>query len=316
MERSEECCGGEWQPLFLGVCIALLLVTGGCFPHRGAQLVAFTDAGKLMVRGDCRTRTKGCTPLKPTEADLYASERYDEYKESGFVTLKPHMQLRIVAPVMRAGSVAAPVASDGGAAQGNNITLRAGSDLAGYETAVYSVIESKNGSVAIRLNDITMQPIGKHSDEDLRHTDYLSSVAKPAFVRLYFQLRHAPASHPQVLLIGDSQGELNEASGQFEPAPDAYCAAAHPHARCLVFPRFTAVNVEIRVFVRKRAVHVPLSATVSDALVAAGIADPKSKLKKLKVKRIWDGHPVPLTYDRERTPILGLTLAGDDRISL
>lgn len=277
-------------------------------------MVAFSDQSKLMVRGDCRTLSKGCSPLKPTEADLYASENYDSYKESGFVTLRPNMQLRIVAPVLRPGSQADPAASTG-PSQGSEITLRASNDLTGYETALYSVSGDRDGAVSLRLASISLQPIGKHNESDLRRTDYLAKLKKSDFLRLYFQLRHAPAGHPQVLLIGDSQGELNEASGQFEPAPDQYCAEQHPHARCIVFPRLTAVNAEIRVFVRRHAVHVPLSATVSDAIVAAGFADPPAVVRKLKLKRMWDGHLVPLTFDRTNTPILSLTVSGDDRIA-
>jgi hypothetical protein len=302
----------------LPFAVALWLsISAGCLHRRGAEMVAFTNQNKLMVRGDCRTRSKGCAPLKETEADLYASEQYDSYKESGFVTLKPNMQLRVVAPVMRPGSKAdaAAVASDGAKGSSGEISLRASGDLTGYETALYSLRANKAGSVSLRAPSINLEPIGKHNQTDLTQTDYLASIKKPCFLRLYFQLRHAPASHPQVLLVSDGQGELNEASGQFEPVPDAYCAAVHPHARCIVFPQATAVNAEIRVFVRRRAVYVPLSATVSDALVSAGIADPKDKLRKLKIKRVWDGHPVRVTFDRDTTPILGLTLSGDDHIT-
>lgn len=281
-------------------------------------MVAFTDQSKLLIRGDCRTRSKGCWPLKPIDAAEYSAEHYDEFKQSGFVTLKPNMQLRIVAPITHATTTEPPAVSDGASRQEPvpQISVKAPRDLCGYETAVYSVRQAANGAVSLRLAGISLQPIGKNNEAGLTRTDYLSSVTKALFLRLYFQLRHAPADHPQVLLVGDSQGEMNEASGEFEQAPDAYCAARHAHARCIVFPPFTAVNAEILVYVRKRPVHVPLSGTVSDALVAAGISDPKTVVGKLKIKRIWNAHSVDLRFDRESPSILDLALIGGDRISL
>lgn len=281
-------------------------------------MVAFTSPSGLMVRGDCHTRSKGCVPLKPTGAETYASEQYDMYKQSGFITLKPHMQLRIVAPIREDGSKDTPVSpADTGKAQGGTLTARASNNLSGYETAIYTVTGrrgSVEGSVSLRLDGISIQPIGKHSETGMVQTDYLAIVNKPRFLRLYFQLRHAPAGHAQVLLVGDSQGELNEASGEFEQDPDVYCAAEHPHARCIVFPPQVAVNAEILVYVHKKPVHVPLSATVSDALIAAGVKDPKTVEDNLTIQRVWDSHTVDVNFDPDATAILNLPLTGGDRI--
>jgi hypothetical protein len=238
------------------------------------------------------------------------------YKQSGFITLKPQMQLRIVAPIRKDGTKD-PDSMTSSAGPGGVITARAPKNLMGYETAIYTVVGRPGGvegSVSLRLDGISIQPIGKHSEAGMVQTDYLASVTKPRFLRLYFQLRHAPADHAQVLLVGDSQGELNEASGEFEQDPDTYCAAEHSHARCIVFPPQVAVNAEILVYVRKRAVHVPLSATVSDALIAAGLKDPQSVAGDLTIKRIWDSHSVDVNFDPDKTAILNLPLTGGDRI--
>jgi hypothetical protein len=316
-----------WEDLLIGrrrraisalMGLVAMFATVACLHHGREEMVAFTQQNKLLIQGNCRTRSRGCWPLKPTDAAEYSADHYDEYKQSGFVTLKPNMQLRIVAPVSRATSAEPQTASDGVSRQGpaSQISLPPARGLSGYETAVYSVRQAANGAVLLKLEGISLQPIGKSNAGDLIRTDYLSSVTKALYLRLYFQLRHAPADHPQVLLVGDSQGGLNEASGEFEQTPDAYCAARHTHARCIIFPSSTAVNAEILVYVRKRAVHVPLSGTVSDALVAAGISDPKAVVSKLKIRRTWDARSVNVRFDRESTSILDLALIGGDRISL
>jgi hypothetical protein len=318
MGQREDLSMGRRGVISVLTGLAAMFSTVGCLHRRGAEMVAFTDQSKLMIRGDCHTLSKGCWPLKPAEAAEYAADHYDEYKRSGFVTLKPNMQLRVIAPIMRPGSAEPPTASDGatGQAPAPQIGVQASRDLSGYETAVYSLRPAPGGAILLKLAGISLQPIGKHGESDLTRIDYLRSITKPLFLRLYFEFRHAPAEHPQVLLMGDSQAELNEASGEFEQAPDAYCAARHPHARCAVFPRFTAVNAEILVYVRKRPVHVPLSGTLSDALLAAGVSDPKIAVGKLKITRLWNSHPVNLRFDRDSTSILNLALIGGDRISL
>lgn len=303
--------------VFLSTVAVMAAVTTGCLHRRVAEMVAFNGQNGLMIRGDCHTRSKGCVPLKPTDAETYASEQYDMYKQSGFITLKPQMQLRIVAPIRKDASKDTPISTANSAGQGGTITAHAPKNLMGYETAIYTVVGrrgSVEGSVSLRLDGISIQPIGKHSEAGLVQTDYLAVVNKPRFLRLYFQLRHAPADHAQVLLVGDSQGELNEASGEFEQNPDAYCAAEHPHARCIVFPPQVAVNAEILVYVHKKPVHVPLSATVSDALIAAGVKDPKAVADDLTIQRIWDSHTVDVNYNPDGTAILNLPLTGGDRI--
>jgi hypothetical protein len=58
-----------------------------------------------------------------------------------------------------------------------------------------------------------------------------------------------------------------------------------------------------------------LSATVSDALIAAGVKDPKSVADDLSIQRVWDSHTVGVNFNPESTAILNLPLTGGDHIS-
>jgi hypothetical protein len=119
--------------------------------------------------------------------------------------------------------------------------------------------------------------------------------------------------HDSVLLASVSEGKLNEASGKFEEKPDEFCAAPDPGTKCIAFPKFTAVNAELRVYVRKREVYLPLSATVADALKAAEVEDPKSVADKLKITRVWDSQRVPVKFGNPEMA-LRLPVVGNDRI--
>jgi hypothetical protein len=293
---------------------AACLFAASCLHHHGPAMVLLIDQKKLMIRGDCPASSATCSPLNPTEADQYASQQYDGYKQSGFVTLQPGMRLRVVAPLMRAGA-AEPIARQAETADGSraSVTMRSSPDLLGYETVTYTMDPEPGGALTAEIDTIDLKAAGKTDSGALKSTDYLKGIPPRSMLRLYFQMRHSMKDHDSVLLASGSLGKLNEASGKFEEKPDEFCAAPEAGTKCIAFPKFTAVNAEVRVHVRKQAVYLPLSATVADALRAAGVDDPKSVTDKLKITRVWDSHRVPVKFDNTAMA-LRLTIVGEDRI--
>jgi hypothetical protein len=279
------------------LAIASLLVVGGCVHRHGPAIVVLNQNDQLLVRGDCPQNSKACNPLSPTGAEQFASQQYDEYRHSGFVTLRPEMRLKVVAPILRSGSG------------------EASPDILGYETALYDLKPAGSGAINTRLGGIETQPVGKNNSGTLVGTNYLENLPSPSFLRLYFHLRHARKDDNIALLVSASEGKLNEDSGEFEANPDAFCAAPHGVTRCISFPKSSAVNAEIRVYVRKRLLYVPLSDSISDALIQSGIEDPKAVVKNLKIQRSWDERLVPVRFDRNSATILRLPLIAGDRIS-
>jgi hypothetical protein len=268
------------------------------------------------VRGDCPRNSATCTPFDPTDADQYASQQYDEFRQSGFVTLRPHMRIRVVSPVLRPGAdpEKAPV-SDAEDAQGSTVTLKASDDLLGYQTAAYSLADGGHESVTIKDVDITVRSAAKGADDaQLPRVNYLEKVPPRAYMRLYYQVRRSAKNHSSALLIADSVASLNEASSAFEENQDAFCAAPSPGSRCALFPKHTAVSADIEVFVKKEAIYVPLAAPVSEVLRMAGVADPPGVTSKLHVVRIWDVHPTPV-QTKNADALLALPVIGGDRIT-
>jgi hypothetical protein len=301
---------------------ALLLVSAGlvsvsCLHHHGrAVMVAYTDQKRLVLRGDCPQSSDTCSPMAPTEAAEYASEQYDHYRESGFVTLQPEMRLRVVAPIIREGSSQPPVTQTAGATVSSEpLTVKSNPDLLGYETALYNLIPERSGSLSVELEKISVKPVANVNPEVLTRRDWMEGMPKHVFLRLYFQLHHSMKDHVAVLLLADTQGRLNEASGEFEENPDLFCSEPHNDAHCLAFPNFTAVTAELKVYVRKRAVYVPLSATVGEALTAYGDVDPNAVASHLRLARVWNSRLVPLRFDKRSSAILSLPLVTGDRIN-
>jgi hypothetical protein len=286
------------------------IVLFSCIHHSGAAIAAYTEQKKLLVRGDCPQSSDTCSPFKPMDAGEYASAQYDHYRESGFVTLRPDMRLRVVAPIMRNGGSASPVVTDS-----SSIDVKSSSDLLGYETATYNLIPGPAGELSVELDDMTVKPVGQTSADALERRDLLEALPKNVCLRLYFQLRHSMKDHTTVLLLAKTQGELNEASGEFEENPDDFCATPHNDAHCLAFPKFTAVTAEVKVWVRKRAVYVPISATIREAVLASGEADPQTVAPDLKLKRRWSSRLVPVRFDEKSSAILSLPVVADDRIT-
>lgn len=292
--------------LFAGTAIVL----SSCIHHSRGAIVAYTEQKKLLVRGDCPQNSDTCSPFKPLEAIEYASEQYDHYRESGFVTLRPDMRLRVVAPIMRNGSSASPLVADSAA-----IDVKSSAGLLGYETATYSLIPGPAGDLSVQLDDMTVKPLAQTSPDALERRDLLEALPKNVCLRLYFQLRRSMKDHTTVLLMAKTQGGLNEASGEFEENPDEFCATPHNDAHCLAFPKFTAVTAEVKVYVRKHAVYVPISATVREAVLAYGDADPQTVAPRLKVERSWNSHLVPVRFEEKSSAILSLPVIAGDRIT-
>lgn len=285
--------------------------------HRGRPvMVAYTDEKRLVLRGDCPQSSDTCSPMKPIEASEYASEQYDHYRESGFVTLRADMRLRVIAPIMRQGSSQEPVSqTDGGAAAGQPLTVKSSPDLLGYETATYNLVAEDSGSLSVELDKIAVKPVANSNPDALARRDWMEGVPKHAFLRLYFQLRRSMKDHTTVLLLADTQGHLNEASGEFEENPEQFCSEPHNDAHCLAFPKFTAVTAEVKLYLRKRPVYVPVSATVREALTAYGDVDPNAIAPHLRVRRLWSSRLVPVRFDKDSSAILALPVVAGDRIS-
>jgi hypothetical protein len=259
----------------LSVALAAILL-GSCIHHARPAIVAYTEQERLFVRGDCPQGSETCLPFKGIEADRYASQKYDHYLESGFVTLRPDMRLQIVA----------------------------NRDRPGDETAVYNLVAAGNGGA------VSVEPDGT---PDRKH--FLEGVPDNVWLRLYFQSWHSRKDHTTVLLFAKAEAHLNEASGAFEEDPDGFCAAPHNDAHCVVFPQSTAVTAEVKVRVRKRDIYVPISATVRDALTAYGDVDLQHVAPDLKLERLWAASLVPLRIETKPAAILSLPVVAGDRIT-
>jgi hypothetical protein len=298
--------------------VASLILLASCIHHGHAAIVAYMEQQKLFVRGDCPQSSETCAPFKPIEADRYASEQYDHYRESGFVTLQPDMRLRVVAPIMRRGGSGTPLIAEDSAnsdSASSNIDVSAGGALVGYETAVYDLIPGSAGALSVQLEKMEVKPVANAAPASVERRDLLEVLPKDMWLRLYFQLRRSVKDHETYLLMAKSLGRLNEASGEFEEDPDAFCAAPHNDAHCLAFPKFTAVTAEVKVHVQKRDVYVPISATLRDAIAAYGEADPKSVAPDVKVRRRWNSRLVPVEFDTKPARALSLQVVAGDRIT-
>lgn len=314
------------RPGWSGRCRALLLglaILGhySCI-HRGrAAIAAYTDQNRLFVRGDCPQSSDTCEPFRPIAANEYASEQYDHYRESGFVTLNSSMRLRVVAPLMRQGSTGSPVAAvpaestfkDNGTA-GSSIDVKSTDGLMGYQTSIYTLVPGPAGTLSLELADTTVKAAEPASGEPVA-PDLLAGLPKHAWFRLYFQLRHSMKDHTTVLLMAKTQGLLNEASGEFEENPDAFCAAPQKKAQCFAFPKYTAATAEVKLHVRKKTVFVPISSTLRDALHAYGDVDAQAVAPHLAIHRLWNSSLVPVRFDRKTTAILSLPVVAGDRIT-
>lgn len=174
--------------------------------------------------------------------------------------------------------------------------LRANGQISGFETARYSV---RRGVLA---------PIGAEGQ-----TVRLSVPAGTKYLRLFFLTRRSPAEHDAILVPAPDSAALAQASDAIKRQGEDYCRAQV--GRCLVVPREVGLSAELPIRANGQLIGVPVRGTVRDALKEAGVPDPVSVIKSLRVTRPYKGKPIPIQFDDSARDILGLMLIGGEELN-
>lgn len=301
--------------------LLLLACALACRPpiQSTSALILFTQNQRLFLRADCEPGRGPCIPGPPVSATTYLSERYQNYRRSGYIDLDSDMRLRVIAPIMRPGSdgLALETRSEEPANTGKlNVNVRASSDLLGYETAIYRLAAADNG-VVMGLTSLEAKSVSG-LQSDLEKIDYLQSqLSSPHVFRLYFQLRRSDFDHDSALLIANSSAALDDVSRRFERDPNSICGAAAPgqsDLQCIALPHQAVMIAELGVQVQQRMVYLPVESNLEAAVRAYGEQDAKRLIPTLRVYRRVGAREIPIRFNRDLDEILRLPVAGGDRV--
>ncbi len=297
--------------------LLMLAAFSGCGPiHRTPYLRVSSTENRLLLSAVCPRRAKlPCPGFERMAASEYASLRYSNYQHTGSLPLDRYMRLRIVAPVLKKGATT-PLETTSESLSGNHfqLTVRASKDLLGYETSIYDLRPAPGGGVIPVQVSSHLQPVAGTAEMAHSPTNYIPAESHARYFELVFQLRRGTADHDMVLLAASSRLELKEALERFTKDPDSVCRIRSAEAKCLLFPRFTAVNPEMKVFVMDREIDLALGKTLQEALGQYGISSPDKLIRKLRITRQENGGTYAVRFEKTKPQILDLPLTGGDRI--
>ncbi|HVX65214.1 MAG TPA: hypothetical protein VHA11_01355 [Bryobacteraceae bacterium] len=194
----------------------------------------------------CARRTSQL-PVPPTLApgaadlsrDLTASPAVRD-DVSGSIDLRPGWRLRVVTPLLKSGGYA--LRSLPAAASGNTVTLAAGGEFQGYETAYYAIAPHPKGGVRIALASVEVTRDGASAPQGAPALPLFQLPQGARFVRLVFLTRVSPADHDMAVVGAASTAELDRFAAEVQANPRA-CGAAGRHY-CAWIPSGIAVRAE------------------------------------------------------------------------
>ncbi len=117
------------------------------------------------------------------------------------------------------------------------------------------------------------------------------------------------------LIAGASHAALDAATRALLAKPNQCRVLAVAGARCTVMPPDVGLEARLRVRVEGRWTTVAITATVGQALRAAGVREPAQVAPTLHVLRPYGAGYAPVLPDGPPDALLGLLLSGGETIS-
>jgi hypothetical protein len=186
------------------VLLVLLLVLGGCAKKR-------LPVPPPVVRG-------------PSYAELEAGWR-----------------VRVISPVLKSGRFILKTAEQ--QEEGNTITLRAGDEFQGYETATYAVGRHPQGGVRVALTDVILNKGGALKHPAKSFAPRLRMPGRLRHVRLLYTMKVSDADHNMAVLAATNSPRLAALTARVQAAPAAECRVSR-NEYCEWIPAGVAVRAE------------------------------------------------------------------------
>jgi hypothetical protein len=187
----------------------------------------------------------------------------------------------------------------------------------GYETANYVLTSAQEAErVRISLASVIETDNGKPPIAKSKPRNPLPFPEVSGYFRIVFRTETSASEHITIatLLTATEMKILEEATRQLESGPaDACDAVLVPGSTCMIFPPKIGVGPELRVHVNGQESFVPIGGSVSDAI---GFNKNLTEIEKtLEVRRLFQGHRIPITFDRTSRDILNFVLMPGDEIT-
>lgn len=281
-----------------------------------ASVVELEAKGCLKTGGSSKVLDAFASMLALPSGMLYAA-RWGTYYQSAALDFQPEFRLKIIGPLLKAGAkdvkVDAAIPDKPG-----GIVVKSIEGLEGFETSYYRIVSGKPEGVTLQLVSVEHSRNGVATPVQRPSGFALKTMTEPRQMRLLFLRRVSKSDRDITLLSAKTLAQLEAATQRMQDARDAVAQCrAEREAECLALPRLTALNLELVVTANSREVSVPIGATVSAALEAAGVRgreQQRATLPTLTVRRPWRGKMIPVTPLDERAQLLSMVLIGGEQV--
>lgn len=152
-----------------------------------------------------------------------------------FIDLEPGWRLRVVTPLIAGGGF--QVKSTQAEEQGKTITMKAGQDFLGFETAYYGVREGLK--VQFETAEVTRD--GKTSPQPKPVHPLFAMRRGMKQIRLVFLERGSDTTHDMAVLTGRDRRELDTLTVRLQTSPSTGCQRS-----CAWVPSGIAVRPELQ----------------------------------------------------------------------
>jgi hypothetical protein len=146
-----------------------------------------------------------------------------------YIDLKPGWRLSVVTPLLKSGGYRLNAVA--GQVSGNTVTLAAGDELEGYETAYYAVEPGSGGGVRIAFTSAHAIRGGEKVEQLRARAPLFELPPEANLVRLIYLTRVSSADHDMAVVAAADVRALNRLTREVQTSPDgcrsdagAYCA--------------------------------------------------------------------------------------------
>jgi len=269
------------------------------------NLEKFRNDLETLESKNCLTRDEGRRlrtalseklPLPPDAAYRF---RFGSFDITGIFDLGADFRLQIVTPVY-SGAANDPA-----------------KQTVGFETSYYVFASApKDDRAQISLASVTETTRGKTPVAKSASLTPLSFPEGNRYFRIVFRTDAAASEHITIatILTATDKKTLEDATHQRESGPADSCeAVVAVGATCMIFPPKIGVGPELRVHVNGQEAFVQIGGSVTDAI---GFRKNLNEIEKtLEVRRLFQGHLIPVTFDRTSRDILNFVLMPGDEIT-
>ena len=158
-----------------------------------------------------------------------------------YLNLEPGWQLRVITPLLKSGGYR--IEGTQQQLTGDTLTISAGDDFLGYETACYAIQPRRGGGVRIRFVSAEVTQEGETLRQPRPKVRLFQLPRRARFVRLIWLIRVSQADHDMAVVAADNMADLDLLTRKVRTNPAAACQSGD-HSFCSWIPSGIAVRPE------------------------------------------------------------------------